>query len=104
MTYIEGQKVQRREFSADAEGSISRLPLAVMVNRGTANGAEVAAAALLDDKRAEVVGGRTYGNASVRKAITMDAGTALIPPVAKYYWPDGKAMRETGVTPAAPVA
>jgi carboxyl-terminal processing protease len=104
ITYIEGQKVQRQDFSADAAASISRLPLAVIVNRGTANGAEVAAAALLDDKRAEVVGERTYGNASVRKAITMDDGSAVILSVAKYYSPGGKAIQDTGVTPSVPVA
>jgi carboxyl-terminal processing protease len=104
ITYIEGQKVQRQDFSADAAASISRLPLAVIVNRGTANGAEVAAAALLDDKRAEVVGERTYGNASVRKAITMDDGSAVILSVAKYYSPSGKAIQDTGVTPSVPVA
>jgi carboxyl-terminal processing protease len=104
ITYIEGQKVQRQDFSADAAASISRLPLAVIVNRGTANGAEVAAAALLDDKRAEVVGERTYGNASVRKAITMDDGSAVILSVANYYSPGGKAIQDTGVTPSVPVA
>jgi len=104
ITYIEGQKVQRQDFSADAAATISRLPLAVIVNRGTANGAEVAAAALLDDKRAEVVGERTYGNASVRKAITMDDGSAVILSVAKYYSPAGKAIQDTGVTPSVPVA
>src|SRR5216684_2770703 len=104
ITYIEGQKVQRQDFSADAAASISRLPLAVIVNRGTANGAEVAAAALLDDKRAEVVGERTYGNASVRKAITMEDGSAVILSVAKYYSPGGKAIQDTGVTPSVPVA
>jgi carboxyl-terminal processing protease len=104
ITYIEGQKVQRQDFSADAAATISRLPLAVIVNRGTANGAEVAAAALMDDKRAEVVGERTYGNASVRKAITMDDGSAVILSVAKYYSPGGKAIQDTGVTPSVPVA
>jgi len=104
ITYIEGQKVQRQDFSADAAAAISRLPLAVIVNRGTANGAEVAAAALLDDKRAEVVGERTYGNASVRKAITMDDGSAVILSIAKYYSPGGKAIQDTGVTPSVPVA
>jgi len=103
ITYIEGQKVQRQDFSADAAATISRLPLAVIVNRGTANGAEVAAAALMDDKRAEVVGERTYGNASVRKAITMDDGSAVILSVAKYYSPGGKAIQDTGVTPSVPV-
>ncbi|HEV2688234.1 MAG TPA: S41 family peptidase, partial [Bryobacteraceae bacterium] len=103
ITYIEGQKVQRQDVSADAAADISRIPLAVIVNRGTAGGAEVAAAALLDDKRADVIGERTYGDASVRKAITMDDGSAVILSVAKYYSPSGKAIQDNGVTPSVPV-
>ena len=74
----------------------------MIVNRGTADGAEIAAAALMDDKRAEVVGERTYGDASIRKAITMDDGSAVILSVAKYYSPTGKAIQDTGVTPSVP--
>jgi carboxyl-terminal processing protease len=103
IAYVEGQKVQRQDINADAKEDISRLPLVVIVNRGTAGGAEVAAAALLDDKRAEVVGERTYGNAAVRKTITMDDGSAVILSVAKYYSPGGKAIQDTGVTPSVPV-
>lgn len=103
ITYVEGQKVPRQDVGADAKEDISRLPLAVIVNRGTAGGAEVAAAALLDDKRAEVVGERTYGNAAVRKTITMDDGSAVILSVAKYYSPSGKAIQDTGVTPSVAV-
>ena len=103
ITYLEGQKVPRQDVTADAKEDISRLPLAVIVNRGTAGGAEVAAAALLDDKRAEVVGERTYGNAAMRKTITMDDGSAVILSVAKYYSPGGKAIQDTGVTPSVAV-
>ena len=103
ITYVEGQKVPRQDINADAKEDISRLPMVVIVNRGTAGGAEVAAAALLDDKRAEVVGERTYGNAAVRKTITMDDGSAVILSVAKYYSPGGKAIQDTGVTPSVPV-
>ena len=99
ITYIEGQKVQRQDINAEASADITHLPMVVMVNRGTADGAEVAAAALLDDKRAEVVGERTYGDAAVRKAVTMDDGSAVILSVAKYYSPSGKAIQDTGVTP-----
>jgi carboxyl-terminal processing protease len=103
ITYIEGQKVQREDTNAVASADISHLPLVVIVDRGTADGAEVAAAALLG-KRAEVVGERTYGDAAVRKVITMDDGSAVILSVAKYYSPDGKAIQDTGVTPSVPVA
>jgi carboxyl-terminal processing protease len=103
ITYIQGQKVQREDTNAVASADISHLPLVVIVDRGTADGAEIAAAALLG-KRAEVVGERTYGDAAVRKVITMDDGSAVILSVAKYYSPDGKAIQDTGVTPSVPVA
>jgi len=103
ITYIAGQKVLRQDINADASADITHLPVVVMVNRGTADGAEIAAAALLDDKRAEVVGERTYGDAAVRKAVTMDDGSAVILSVAKYYSPSGKAIQDTGVTPSVPM-
>lgn len=103
ITYAEGQKFPRQDVAADPKEDISRLPLAVIVNRGTAGGAEVAAAALLDDKRAEVVGERTYGDAAIRKTITMDDGSAVILSVAKFYSPGGKAIQDTGITPSVAV-
>jgi len=103
ITYTEGQKAPRQDVQANAAADISHLPLVVVVNRGTADGAEIAAAALLDDKRAEVVGERTYGDASILKPITMDDGSAVILSVAKYYSPSGKAIQDTGVTPSVPV-
>ncbi len=103
ITYTQGQKSPKKEFEAAAAKRISSLPLVVITNRGTAGGAEVAAAALLDDKRAEVVGERTYGDASTRKAITLDDGSAVILSVAKYYSPGGKAIQDTGVTPSVPL-
>lgn len=103
ITYTLGQKSPRRDFDATASKAITKLPLVVITNRGTAGGAEVAAAALLDDKRSEVVGERTYGDAALRKAITLDDGSAVILSVAKYYSPSGKAIQDTGVTPSVPL-
>jgi len=99
ITYLQGQRVPRKNFEADAAKAITKLPLVVVTNHGTAEAAEVAAAALLDNKRAELVGARTYGDASERRASTMDDGAAIILSVAKYYSPLGKAIQDTGVTP-----
>jgi carboxyl-terminal processing protease len=99
ITYTQGQKTSRQDFQASASKAITKLPLAVMVNRGTAGAAEIAAAALLDTKRAELVGEKTYGDASIRKAIQMDDGSAVILSVAKYYSPDGSSIQDKGVTP-----
>ena len=102
ITYTQGQKSTRQDFSAVASRAVTKLPLLIITNRGTADGAEVAAAALLDSKRAEVLGERTYGDASIRKAITMDDGSAVILSVAKYYSPSGKSIQDNGVTPSMP--
>src|ERR1022692_4121181 len=99
IAYLAGQKVPRQNFEADPAKAITTLPLAVLTNRGTADAAEVAAAALMDNKRAQVVGERTYGDAALRRAITMEDGGAIILSVAKYYSPDGKAIQDVGVTP-----
>ncbi len=99
ITYSQGQKVSRQDFQANAAKAITKLPLAVMVNRGTAGPAEIAAAALLN-RRADVVGEHTYGgDTGIRKAINMDDGSAVLLATAKYYSPDGKAIQDTGVTP-----
>lgn len=97
--YSMGQKSTKQEFQADPGKVKTKLPLQVITNRGTANGAEVAAAALLDSKRAEVAGERTYGSASIKKAVPLDDGGAIILSVAKYYSPSGKSIPDNGVTP-----
>jgi carboxyl-terminal processing protease len=104
ITYLVGQKMPRQNFEADPAKAITNLPLAVLTNRGTADAAEVEAAALMDNKRAQIIGERTYGDAAVRRAINMEDGGAIILSVAKYYSPDGKAIQDTGVTPGVTVS
>ncbi len=99
ITYSQGQKAARQDFDAIASKQVTKLPLVVITDRGTADAAEVAAAALMDSKRAEIVGERTYGDAAIHKAITLDDGSAVILSIAKYYAPDGKAIQDNGVTP-----
>jgi carboxyl-terminal processing protease len=105
ITYLMGQKVARQNFDAVPNKAIWTGPVAVITNRGTANGAEVLVSALLDSKRAEVIGERTYGDAAVRKPILLDDGGAVILSVAKYYSvASNKALQDTGVTPSVPLA
>jgi len=99
LTYLQGQKIPRQNFDADPAKALYKQQLVLITNRGTATAAEVAAAALLDSKRVEIVGERTYGDAAMRRAISMDDGGAVILSVAKYYSPSGKAIQDTGVTP-----
>jgi carboxyl-terminal processing protease len=104
ITYTQGQKSPRKDYQAEASKAVWKTTLGVLVNRGTAGGAEVAAAALQDNKRAELVGERSYGDAAQRKALTMDDGSAVILAVAKFYTPSGKSIPDNAVTPNLAVA
>jgi len=104
ITYLQGQKYPRQAFNADPEKDITKLPVVVLVNRGTAGPAEIVAAAILENARGDVVGDKTFGDGSVQKLIEMPDNSALILSIAKYYSPSGKAIQDVAVTPNVMVA
>jgi len=104
IAYVQGQKYQKATFDADPAKKITDLPVVVLVNRGTAGAAELAAAAILDNGRGDVVGDKTFGEGSVQRLIEVPDGSALILSIAKYYTPKGKAIQENGITPNVLVA
>jgi len=102
---LEGQKVEKQTFVADASKAINTTaPVVVLVNRGTAGPAELVAAALMDNKRAELVGEKTFGEGAQQKTFELPDGAALILSVAKYESPSGKKLQDDGVTPEVLVA
>jgi carboxyl-terminal processing protease len=104
ITYLQGQKYPREAFNAEPGKCVTTLPIAVLVNKGTAGAAEVVAAALLENARADIVGEKTFGDGSIQKTIELPDGGALILSVAKYYSPSGKAIQDNSVTPNVLVA
>ena len=104
IAYLQGQKYPREAFNADAAKAITNLPVAVLVNKGTAGAAEIVAAAILENARGDVVGDKTFGEGSVQKLLPLPDGSALILSVAKYYSPLGKAIQDNAVTPNVLVA
>jgi carboxyl-terminal processing protease len=102
---LEGQKVEKQTFTADASKSVNTTaPVVVLVNRGTAGPAELVAAALLDNKRADLVGEKTFGEGAQQKTFELPDGAALILSIAKYESPLGKKIQDDGVTPGVLVA
>jgi carboxyl-terminal processing protease len=102
---LEGQKVEKQTFAADASKAINATsPVVVLVNRGTAGPGELVAAALLDNKRADLVGEKTFGEGAQQKTFELPDGAALILSVAKYESPSGKKIQDEGVTPGVLVA
>jgi carboxyl-terminal processing protease len=101
---LEGQKVEKQTFVADASKAINTTaPVVVLVNRGTAGPAELVAAALLDNKRADLVGEKTFGEGAQQKTFELPDGSALILSIAKYESPSGKKLQDDGVTPGVVV-
>lgn len=101
---LKGQRHPEEAFRADAESTLTRLPLVVIVDWATSGGAEIAAAAILDAKRGEVTGEGTYGLAAKQKTIPLDDGAALVLSVAKYHRPSGKAVQDGGIEPSVPLS
>ncbi len=100
IAYTQGQRSPRQDIMAKPAEGIYNLPLVVLINHSTAGPAELAADALLGNKRAEVVGSPSFGVGIVQKLIPVGDGSGLLLSVAKYYGPDGKAIQDNGVTPS----
>jgi carboxyl-terminal processing protease len=101
---LSGQKYTYEAFNADSSKFITSAPLVVLVNHGTSGPGEIVAAAVLENKRADVVGDRTFGEGSVQKTMELPDGAALILSVAKYASPLGKKIQDEAVTPNIVVA
>src|SRR5881397_2840632 len=76
-----------------------RFPMTVLVNEGSASGAEIVAGALKDLKRAIIVGETTFGKGSVQNVMQLPDGSALRFTTAKYYTPSKQVIHGNGVTP-----
>lgn len=74
-------------------------PVVVLVDAGSASASEVLAAALHDNKRARVVGSRTFGKGSVQGFLRLDNGDAVKLTIARYYTPNGSSIQARGIDP-----
>ncbi|SDF55377.1 S41 family peptidase [Terriglobus roseus] len=102
---LEGQKVAKQTFTAEPGKTVNeKAPMVTLVNRGTAGPAEIVAGALLDSKRSELVGEKTYGDGAQQRVFELADGGAIILSVAKFETPSGKKYQDEGLTPTTTVA
>jgi peptidase, S41 family len=90
---------ENSEYKADKNNTVTKLPLAVLVNGGSASASEIVSGALQDLKRAIVVGENTFGKGSVQVIMPIDDKEALRLTIARYYLPSGRTIQAIGVTP-----
>ena len=87
------------EWKASSGGLAADLPLAVLVDGGSASGSEVLAGALQDHGRAPLIGTTTYGKGSVQLIHELSDGSALYVTSARWLTPNGHLIEGQGLTP-----
>jgi len=91
---------QVQRFNAVPGDLIDGKPLIVLINGGSASASEIVAGALQDQKRATIIGSRTFGKASVQTIIPLGPGNgALRLTTARYYTPSGHSIQAQGIAP-----
>lgn len=90
---------ENSEFKAARANKITNLPLAVLVNGGSASASEIVSGSLQDHKRAVVIGEKTFGKGSVQIILPVDDKEAIRLTIARYYLPSGRTIQATGVEP-----
>lgn len=99
LAYRQDRGRDKEAISAAAGDGAITIPVAVLTDNGTSNGAEVFAAALSGNKRATLIGERTLGRAARQKLVRLPDGSGLMLTHLVYLTPGGVAIHEKGLTP-----
>jgi carboxyl-terminal processing protease len=88
-----------QRYNARSGDIASGLPIAVLINGGSASASEIVAGALKDHHRAILVGTRSFGKGSVQTIIPLPGHGAMRLTTARYYTPSGRSIQAKGIEP-----
>ena len=92
-------KSEDKVYSASSSTTLTKVPMVVLVNGGSASASEIVSGALQDHKRAVLVGENTFGKGSVQVVLPITKTEALKLTIARYYLPSGRTIQAVGVKP-----
>lgn len=100
IVYTQG-RLPGSKFTAMANPGdlLDNAPMIVLINNGSASASEIVAGALKDNKRAIIVGTRSFGKGSVQTILPLDDKRAIKLTTALYYTPSGTSIQAKGITP-----
>lgn len=93
VVYTQGKSSPKKSYYASKNGLYSELPLAVLINQGSASASEIFSGAMQDNDRAIIVGRRSFGKGLVQEHLSLPDHSALRLTVARYYTPTGRSIQ-----------
>ncbi|MCD4668262.1 MAG: S41 family peptidase [Sulfurimonas sp.] len=92
-------KADDKIYSASANSTITKVPMVILINGGSASASEIVSGALQDHKRAILLGENTFGKGSVQVVLPITKEEAIKLTIARYYLPSGRTIQAVGVKP-----
>jgi len=90
---------ERQEYKSEGPAKFSDYKIVILINKGSASGAEILAAALRDNLKVLLIGEKSFGKGSVQKLENLKGGSSLKITIAKWLTPSGKQISQVGLEP-----
>jgi len=94
IVYTEGKSSPKRSYYASKIGEFSEMPVAILINEGSASASEILAGAIQDNDRGLIIGRRSFGKGLVQEHMSLPDQSALRLTVARYYTPTGRSIQK----------
>lgn len=94
IVYTEGKSSPKKSYFASKKGLYSAIPLAILIDQGSASASEILAGAIQDNDRGVIVGRRSFGKGLVQEHMNLPDNSALRLTVARYYTPSGRSIQK----------